>query len=452
VQRVFLGDKAVIQFTAQVGHSGNVSTGALKLIANGQDILEHVIALDAKTDQVSVAAQFETDPSSWLIGAITVSADPDDLAADNAAYFTLPPVTEGHVALLTHSIYLKTALSEAVSRGHWAAQNLDPADIPKLAAAPSEPDGDVLMIDADYLQAQPGRDLVDRYAKSGRGVFIMMGRNSPLLNGYLKQIGFETGLQLSSNTPPVLQPIRYFASDSPIFLPFTMPDFSNLLEVRIGSPVHLHGSGAKPLLFGQNGDGLIFEIPKEQGHVLLSAFAFDRGQTDWVVHPSFVPFLDSALQYLRPQPQLNQSMEPGEIWLAQLPPSTHANVAVLRDAKGNELARANIDHNLQRATLRAPDDPGIYLLTYDADSKVQQMLSVNPSLKESALRYLNGTPDTLKAWTLSQAQAAPVQAEAGMLPADLLAARQTWWWKMLLLGSLALFIEMTWLTGRRQPT
>jgi hypothetical protein len=442
----------VIQFPAQVGHSGNVSTGALKLIANGQDILEHVIALDAKTDQVSVAAQFETDPSSWLIGAITVSADPDDLAQDNAAYFTMPPVTEGRVALLTHSVYLKTALSEAVSRGHWSAQNLDPADIPKLAIAPGEPDSDVLMIDADYLQAQPGRDLVDRYAKSGRGVFIMMGRNSPLLNGYLKQLGFETGLQLSSNTPPALQPIRYFASDSPVFLPFTIPDFSNLLEVRIGSPVHLHGSGAKPLLFGHNGDGLIFEIPKDQGHVLLSAFAFDRSQTDWVVHPSFVPFLDSALQYLRPQPPLNQSMEPGEIWLAQFPPGTHANVAVLRDAKGNELARANIDHDLHRATLRAPDDPGIYLLTYDADSKVQQMLSVNPSLKESDLRYVTGTPDTLKAWTLSQAQIAPVQTAAAMLPANTLAAQQTWWWKLLLAASLALFSEMAWLTRKGQPT
>ena len=449
LQRVFLGDKAVIEFTAQVGHSGNVSAAALKLAVNGQDILEHALVLDGKTSQISVAAEWESDPSTWLVGSLHVSAQPDDLPQDDTTYFTLPPVTEGKVALLTQSFYLKTALSSAVARGHWSSQILQPADLPNLAAAPGEPGADVLMIDADYLQANPGRDLVDHYVKSGRGVFVMMDRDSPLLNGFLQKIGFQPGLTEPLDNEPTLQPIRYFSPESPLFLPFTTPDFSNLLEVRIGSRVHLHALAAKPLLFSQNGDALLFEIPGSPGRMLLSAFAFDRDQTDWVVHPSFVPFLDSALQYLRPQPQLVQTLEPGNVWLAQLPPDDHATTAVLRDLTGKELTSAPIDSDHHRVTLLAPENPGIYALTYDADPKVRQMLAVNPSLKESDLRYLNGTPDVLKAWTLTSPALASSET-ATVLPATAQAARQIVWWELLLVGSLALLIEMAWLAQPKQ--
>jgi hypothetical protein len=450
LQRVFLGDRALVQFTAVVGHSGDVKTGTIKIVVNGQDILKHDISLDGKTDQVSIAAQWENDPSIWLTGAITVTAEPDDLPQDNTAYFTLPPVTEGRVALLTQSTFIKTALSAAVARGHWAAQILQPSDLSGVSADPSRSDADVLMVDADYLQARQGRDLVDRYANSGRGVFIMMGRNSPLLLGFLQQLGFEPELEPSSNLPPALQPIRYFASESPIFLPFSVPDFGNLSEVRIGTPVHLRAVTGKPLLFSQKGDGLLFDVSREKGRMLLSTFAFDRDHTDWVVHPSFVPFLDAALQFLRPQPQLNQTLEPGEIWLAQLPFDSAVTSATLRDFSGKPLYQVPIQQELHRVTLHAPDDPGVYSLTYDTDPTVQQMLAVNPSLKESDLRYLAGTPDVLKAWTLTAAPPAPASEPGAVLPIAAQAAQQTLWWTLLLAGSLALVIEMLWQSRRGQ--
>jgi hypothetical protein len=452
VQRIFLGDKALIQLSAVVGHSGNVKASALKIVANSQDIMEHAVLLDGKTDKVSIAARWEDDPSTWLIGSINVKAQPDSLQQDDTAYFTLPPVTEGRVALLTQSIYVKTALSSAVAKGHWAAQILQPEDLPNLVAAPGEPSADVLMIDADYLQSDPGRNLVDRYTKSGRGVFIMMGRNSPLLIGYLQQLGFEPGLQSFLAPPPALQPIRYFAAESPIFLPFSAPDFSSLSDVRIGSAVHLHALTGKPLLFSQDGDGLLFDLSSQKGRMLLSTFAFDRNQTDWVVHPSFIPFLDAALQYLRPQPQLNQTLEPGEIWLAQLPADSAVTAVTLRDLSGKPMAHAPVDQSLHRATLRAPDDPGVYALTYDADPGTQQMLSVNPSLKESDLRYLSGTPDVLKAWTLTAMPVAPADEAKAILPAASLAAQQILWWELLLTGFVALIIEMVLRTWRRDST
>ena len=448
LQRIFLGDKAVIQFTATVGHSGKVNDATLKLVVNGQEVMEHIVQLDDKTSEVSVSAEWESDPGRWLQGSLSVDAKPDDLALDNTAYFTLPPVTEGRVALLTHSLYVQTALSAAVSRGHWSSQLLQPSDIPALLAAPAGSEADVLMVDADYLQSGAGRELVDRYAKSDRGVFIMMGQNSPLLNGFLQKLGFQSGLVSLSAATPALQPIRYFVSESPIFLPFTVPDFSNLLDVRIGTPVHLRATDAKPILFAQDGSGLIFEMPPDKGRILLSTFTFSRDETDWVVHPSFVPFLDSALQYLRPQPPLNQSLEPGQIWIAQLPPQAKVTTAILRDANGTELARAAVDQDRHRAILPAPADPGIYPLSYDADPAVQQMLSVNPPLMESDLHYLQGTPDALVAWTLRGSQVRAEQV-AAVVPARLLATRQDLWWKWMIMGFLALAVETAWTTGRR---
>ena len=452
LQRIFLGDKALIEFTATVGHSGNTEEGTVKLETNGHEILEHVIRLDDKTSEVSIAAEWESDPAVWMQGTLSIAAQPDDLELDNTAYFTLPPVTEGRVALMTHSIYVRTALSSAVSRGHWSSEVLEPGDIPALLAAPAGREADVLMIDADYLQSGAGNDLLARYVQEGRGVFIMMGRNSPLLGGLLEKLGFERGLVSPSAETPAPQPIRYFVSESPIFLPFTVPDFSNLLDVRIGTPVHLHPAQAKPILFGQDGSGLIYEVPPDKGRILLSTFSFDRSETDWVVHPSFVPFLDSALQYLRPQAPLNQSLEPDQMWVAPLPPQVSATTAILRNENGKELARVPVDVDHHRAIVRAPSAPGIYQLTYDADPTVQQMLSVNPPLKESELNYVKGTPDALAAWTMPAAQARDQQAASAVSPAPLLAAQQSLWWTWMIIGSLALLVEMAWLAEGRQKS
>ncbi len=317
-----------------------------------------------------------------------------------------------------------------------------------VLSGPPDKDADVLMIDANYLQSSQGRGLVHRYLQEGRGVFIMVGRLTTLLTGFLEEMGFEPRPAADNSTPKALEPIRYFSSESPIFKPFLIPDFSNLLEVRMGDCVHLESKMGKPLMFSQEGDGLLFEGSRDKGRFLLTTFAFDRAQTDWVVHPSFVPFLDSALEYLRPQPNLNATLEPGEIWLAPIPSDRDAKTAILR-ADGKEVARAGITPE-HRATLRAPGQPGLYTLTYDDDPAVRQMLAVNPSLLESELHYAQSDPDLLKAWTLSTQVQPKAQPASAFLPSASLAAQQILWWKLLLAGFALLFLEMVLLVRRGQ--
>ncbi|HEX4141311.1 MAG TPA: BatA and WFA domain-containing protein, partial [Candidatus Methylacidiphilales bacterium] len=419
VQRVFIGDGALIQFTALIGRTGDVGKAVVSLTSNGREILHRAIALPANTDKISVITQWEADPATWLQGSLSVTADPDVLPQDNACYFTVPPITEGRVALLSDSIYLQTALSGPVAHGHWKVETLNPTKLVDANIALPDTFADILMVDGDYLQSAQARMLVDRYFQAGRCVFIMANRLPTLVTGFLEKLGFDPLPQLAAPGSGQLAPLRYFSPDSPVFKPFLVPDFCNILDVRVGEPVHLSARDAKPILFGQNGDVLLFDGTKDNGRFLLATFAFDRKQTDWVIHPSFVPFLDSALQYLRPQVPLNDTLEPGEIWLAQIPAELAVKTVVLsRDGKEVVRTAVNADH---RALLRVPDEPGIYGLSYDQSPEVRQMLSVNPSERESELTYFTSAPDILKAWTLNDEKKPAAQA-ALALPASLTAA------------------------------
>ncbi len=225
--------------------------------------------------------QWESDPAEWLQGTLRVTADGDALPQDDACYFTVPPITEGRVALLSDSVYLQTALSGPVAHGHWKVELLNPTKLVDANIASPDTFADILMIDGDYLQSAQARMLVDRYFQAGRGVFIMASRLPTLLTGFLEKLGFDPLPQLAAPGSGQLAPIRYFSPDSPVFKPFLVPDFCNLLEVRMGEPVHLAARDAKPILFGQNGDALLFDGTKDSGRFLLATFGFDRKQTDW---------------------------------------------------------------------------------------------------------------------------------------------------------------------------
>lgn len=449
VQTAFIGDRTFVQFTGLIGHTGDVKSAVVSLTANGREILHRTITLDEKTDKINLVTQWETDPNTWLQGSLSVTADTDDLPQDNAIYFSVPPITEGKLALLSKSYYLQAALSSPVARGHWSVQNLQPAKLQDTLSAPPASDADILMIDGDYLQSEQARQLVQRYFQSGRGVFIMVGHISTLLTGFLEGLGFDPQTRLEPNASAPLTPIRYFAPESPIFRPFTMPDFCNLLEVRMGDTVHLAAREAKPILFSQDGDPILFDGSKDNGRYLLSTFGFERHQTDWVIHPSFVPFLDSALQYLRPQSTLNATLEPGEVWLVQVPATREVKTVIL-SANGKEIARADVNSD-HHAILRAPEQPALYALSYDQDPAIQQMLAVNTSAKESELTYLKSEPEMLKVWTLSKPEDSAKPATADVLAYARRTANENMWWFLVLAGFAALFFEMILTARRAQP-
>ena len=80
------------------------------------------------------------------------------------------------------------------------------------------------------------------------------------------------------------------------------------------------------------------------------------------------------------------------------------------------MARVAVGPN-RRVQFRAPAEPGLYTASYDSDTTVAHVFSVNPSAKESDLRF-TASPPALQAWTLARTKAAEAPKAAPGAPLD----------------------------------
>jgi len=439
VQRIFLGDKSLVNFTVKLRHAGDAKKANILVRVNDQVILDRAVDLEKQPESIMLQAQWEADPAQWLRGEASVEGSPDALAADNRSFFSLGPVIEGKVALLAKSQYLRLALSPEVMRGQWAARNVDPANLGGELA--QNQDADVLCLESSYLQSRDAHKLVWRYLTNGRGVILILNRLTPSIAGALRELGFEA--EGESQTGP--EKFQYVFSNHPIFHPFLSPDYGNLMEVRVFKYFNVKTTQALPLIFSEKGAPLFYQSRKFQGKLFLAAFGLDREFTSWPVHQTFIPFLDLCLQASRADDPMPTSFEPGEVMQAQLPASLGAREIGLRDANG-VIDRVLIDRG--KAQIRMPAKPGLYTITYDDSSKTERVLSVNPPAKESELAYLT-SQEAVKLWQMNQGlnRKAP-SAMAGVKGSRTGILQQRVWWWMLVGGLMALMMEMA-VTSRR---
>jgi hypothetical protein len=439
-QRSFVGDKAFVDVLVRFGHRGPAPLATLALKANGVEVFRKTVDIAREPEAVTLRAQWESDPSRWVLGEVSVSGSPDDLAADDRSVFALPPVREGRVALLARSPYLRTALSPEVMRGRWEVRDVDPTGAARLA---SEAMLDSFVVEASYVQSQPVRDLVLRYLNNGRGVILLVDRTTPLVTGFLHELGLELLGESAPGEAPAS--FKYVAAEHPVFKPLMAPDFGSLLEVRVRDHPRLRATGALPLLFSSGGDGLVFEGTRTRGRLLAFAFGFDRAQTNWAVDPSFVPFLDLCLQHVRAASPIETSIEPGTLQSFELPSDRTAAAVVLRSGS-TEVARVAVGKD-RRVQFRAPAEPGLYSASYDGDATVAHVFSVNPSAKESDLRF-TAAPAALQAWAVPRATTAAPAAVSAPREWRAAAVEQRLWWWALALGLAFLVLEAALLEGR----
>ena len=437
VQRIFLGDKSLVNFTVKLRHAGEAKTANIVLRANEQVIFNRAVELEKQPETILLQAQWEADPAAWLRGDVSVDGTPDALAGDNRVFFSLAPVVEGKVALLAQSQYLRLALSPEVMRGQWATRVLDPT---KLAAelAGSE-DADVLVVESNYLQSGDARKLLWRYVTNGRGVLLLVNRVTPSISGCLRDLGFEAEGTVSMEKGGA-ERFQFVYSNHPIFHPFLSPDYGSLTDVKVSKYVQLKGSQAMPLIFSEKGAGLFFQGTKFPGKLFVAAFGLDREHTSWPVDQTFVPFLDLTLQTARAEDPTPTTFEPAEISKIQLPVGSAVKEVSLRDER-QVLSRAPVEQG--RTQVRMPEKPGVYSLTYDDGTQVEKMFSVNPSPKESQLAYVDA-PEALKVWRVNlppgTVNAAAVAARGKLSLSGIL--QQHWWWWMVVGGLAALMLEM----------
>ena len=439
LQRVLLGDRALIDFAVDLDHLGPAESVTLTIRANGEEILRREVSVVDQPGTLSLGTQWETDPRRGVEGEVSVSGQPDALEADNRVYFALPPVTEGKVVLLAESPYLRTALSPEVMRGRWATRLVEPAQLADELAA--NHDADVLCVESHFLQSAKGRELVLRYLSSGRGVFLLLDRDSPLVHGFLRELGFELQGESAAATT-----FRYVSGDHPIFHPFQSLDFGTLSEIQVARHRRVQSSRALPLVFAEGGDVLFFQGATTRGKLFLCTFGFDRKETDWPVHPTFLPFLDLCLQNARAQDELPTRFEPGELAVVSLPGERPSGAVVLRRGD-KELAREPIKNG--RVQLRLPDAPGLYTVVGLGAPDEERTVSVNPSPRESSLTYLQAQ-GIVKGWQFDPALAP--QSKNAVATVELsrssILQQRSWWW-LLLIGLAACLGESAWLASPR---
>src|SRR5262249_43019541 len=252
-------------------------------------ILSKTINLEKQPETMLIQTQWEADPASWVRGEATVEGIPDALPADDHAFFSLPPVIEGKVALLAQSAYLRLALSPDIMRGQWVTRVLDPARLEDEVAA--NQDADVLCLESNYLQSSAARKLVSRYLGNHRGVLLFVNRLTPAIEGCLRELGFEVeGTREAGAEGP--EKFQFVFSNHPIFHPFLSPDYGNLMDIKVSQYVRLKSASALPLIFSDHGAGLFFQGTRPSDKLFVAAFGMDRDHTTWPIDQTFIPFLD----------------------------------------------------------------------------------------------------------------------------------------------------------------
>ena len=135
--RDFSGDQSLVKSAVTLYHQGQVETVRIVYHVNGEDIFQRDVSLSQQPESLTLLAEWEAEPDEWIRGQIRVEDARDVLPGDNGVFFSLPPVREGRLGLLSQSTYLRTAFSPDVMRGRWAARLLDPADLPLRATGDS---------------------------------------------------------------------------------------------------------------------------------------------------------------------------------------------------------------------------------------------------------------------------------------------------------------------------
>jgi len=449
VQRFLLGNRIVAECSVQLSRSGDADEVTLSYNENGREVFRQKFELKADSNHFLLTSNWPTDPEQWLRGEVVLQDNQDALELDDRVYFSLPPIRPGKVELYSDSVYLQTALSPEVMGGRWKVRTRGIDN--RLQDAKSEAPPDVVCLDSHLLRDEALRETVRRTLEQGRGVIVFVDEVSPVIEGFLRELGIdsEPGAEMENPEPANF---RYVFEDHPVFLDFRSPDFGNLNDIKVTRYRRLTMKDGLPLAFSQAGHPLILEGNAGSGRLLVFAFSMDRDQTNWPVNPTFIPFLDRCLSHLQKEQVVETRYQPGEACVWSVPPGRDIERVSLRGpAQEGTESPLDVDVENGQARFRLPDEPGHYELRYNSEADIAQILDVNPAAEESELKFL-AEPPTLETWKRETAEISEQQAEPekvfDLATSEIL--KQTVWWWFLLAGMLALAAETIWVSLRKE--
>lgn len=415
--------------------------------------------------ETPVFATWAADPLDWVVGEISIEPlddrlEADPMAGDDRVVFSLMPQRPGLVGLFSDSLFLQQALSPEVMQGRWLLASSDGTGDVERDSQPTEP-AEILCLESSALTESSVRDAVRDSLSAGRGVMLLVDRSTPVIAGFLRDFGIE--MELADDPPqpgtdPSPATFRYLFMEHPVFAPFQSSAFGDLSEVEIARYRRLNVRDAIPLAFAASGDPLVFEVSAGPGRMLVFAFAFDRDDTNWPIHPTFIPFLDKSFAYLRGQRISTTEFEPGQAIVWEAPAgraSGRIRIGPIDPASLLPLSSGGLHVESEvrngQASFRVPDQTGHYGVRFDGSDQLDAILDVNPSPFESDLTYTEA-PEALSAWQRRRDEGRSDNAEQpttdGLELTKLEALQQHVWWFLLLAALVAFLLETAW-SGRR---
>ncbi|HEX6064760.1 MAG TPA: hypothetical protein VFZ04_11100, partial [Longimicrobiales bacterium] len=349
----------------------------------------------------------------------------DDVAADNAAFFT----TESNAAPVVRVIsgnndatfYFENALN-AANTGAFAVQRT----APRLTSADLQGVNVIVALETVLPGGAVG-DQLEEFVRQGGGLVIIGdagGRAHPL--SALR----NAQLVNRDNDPASLVSIDAL---HPVFEPFRATGASQFASARVtrfqrGVAVQ----GAQVAARFDDGSPALLERRFGRGRVLQFAGGMTRAAGDLVLQPAFVPFVQQLVRHANANQQAQAAFTVGNVL------DVNAFAAADRDAVvlSPSGQRTPMPASTKSRTLRIAE-PGIYQIRGAGAAATTVSVAANVDASESDLTPVGAE--------LFQDAVTPRERNVNALPAALQPrereGRQSLWWYLLLIAFAFLAIE-----------
>jgi hypothetical protein len=361
------------------------------------------------------------DASDASRQGLSVSIDPDDLAADDTAWLA-PRDDSARVVLYSPgsgpaSHFLDHALG---SLEQFDADPLTDQPVPQG----DWPAGAVAIATGDCFQP-PALDRLNRFVGAGGALWIVVDGSEAQM-GWLADRGVRVTLRPQAGEP---EHLRDWDLDHPILGAFAGQSVLPLMEVEFTRSFGLAGENLTPIANWPDGSAGLAELASPGGRIFLSGFPMDRSATNWPVQPSFVPFVHQTLRWLAAAQKSKSDWRIGDT----IPLEGRQGTWRALDA-----ARAQPDEQVNGSV--RPTVPGLYEFS---DGKSRQAFAVNAPLGQSDLAPWPD-PDQLLAL---ESKGGPEKEQAAEFTAVKLSdeaaeSQQRLWWWLLAIVAVALLAEL----------
>ncbi|NDV63219.1 VWA domain-containing protein [Puniceicoccales bacterium CK1056] len=363
------GEKGRIRILAEVmNFSGDELVAMAELEIDGQKTSQE---LNLKANARSPVVFELQQPEGAADSVLTILLEDDPYPRDNTARFSAsppPPLnvlalnSEGNLSGPSEEIFFIDQALQIASENEWiqfsvlpaGPNSINPDTLARTAAVivPSSTTGD---------KSVPWREL-KQYAQDGGLVLVTLGEDAVRSIQTMKmgEIPVPDYLGLAGRDRFTRHYIGPLADSSPLAEIFEGPAMRDLFLMTIRQYTRLKApEDGLALLQSESGDPLLLDLPVGNGHLVISAFPWDRMASDFPLRPSFLPVVREVMgMSLDSTRAISQSG-----YQSAFPKSESVTSIIPRDALVNRLRGGIVSGESGGTPLQSQgmESPGIHL-------------------------------------------------------------------------------------------